>query len=54
MDKQVFPQETTGAKLSASIAFVGENKERRAIITELTKALEGHEGKTGTIITSIS
>lgn len=54
VDKQVFPQETTGAKLSASIAFVGENKERRAIITELTKALEGHEGKTGTIITSIS
>ena len=26
VDKQVFPQETTGAKLSASIAFVGENK----------------------------
>ena len=47
-----FPKETTGAKLSASISFIGDNKERRAVITELTKALEGHEGKTGTIITA--
>ena len=46
-----FPKETTGAKLAASISFIGEHKERRAIITELTKALDGHNGKTGTIIT---
>ena len=52
VENEAFPKETTGAKLSASISFIGEHKERRAIITELTKALEGHEGKTGTIITA--
>lgn len=46
-----FPKETTGAKLSASISFIGEHENRRAIITELTKALDAIEGKTGTIIT---
>lgn len=47
-----FPKETTGAKLMAAVSFIGEQKDRRAIITELTKALEGFQGKTGTIITA--
>lgn len=47
-----FPKETTGAKLMAAVSFIGEQKDRSAIITELTKALEGFQGKTGTIITA--
>ncbi|MBO8462838.1 MAG: carbamate kinase [Firmicutes bacterium] len=47
-----FPKETTGAKLAASITFVENHENRRAIITELTKALDGIEGKIGTIITN--
>lgn len=45
-----FPRQTTGAKLVSAVSFVGEKKERRTIITELTKALDGFHEKTGTII----
>ena len=41
---------TTLPKIKASLNFVEAGKDRRAIITELTKAKAGVFGKTGTII----
>lgn len=53
VENGTFPKETTGAKLVSAVSFVGENSKRRTIITELTKALDGFQEKTGTIIKAI-
>lgn len=38
-------------KVEACMKFVGQNPQKKAIITSLDKALEALEGKTGTVIT---
>lgn len=41
---------TTLPKIEASLNFVAAGKDRKAVITELTKAKEGLAGKVGTVI----
>ena len=37
-------------KIQASVEFVENGEGRKAVITSIEKAVEGYEGKTGTVI----
>ncbi len=51
MEQEEFGYTTMLPKVQASVEFVQQGENRRAIITSIDKAVEGYLGKTGTIIT---
>lgn len=52
IDAGNFPAVTTYPKVDASIRFVSAFPERKAVIANLEKAMDGLAGKTGTMITA--
>jgi carbamate kinase len=51
MEQGEFGKGSMLPKVAAAVAFVESGENRRAVITKLSKAKEGLEGKTGTVIT---
>jgi carbamate kinase len=52
MDQGQFGKGSMLPKVTAAVSFVESGKNRRAVITKLSKAKDGLEGRTGTLITA--
>lgn len=50
MEQGQFEPNTMLPKMQASVEFVESGEGRKAVITSIDKAIEGYEGKTGTVI----
>ena len=52
MEEKQFDEKSVLPKIEAAVSFVEQKAGRRAVITSIDKAIEGYNGKTGTIIES--
>ena len=52
MEENQFDEKSVLPKIEAAVSFVEQKTGRRAVITSIDKAIDGYNGKTGTIIES--
>ena len=52
MEENQFDEKSVLPKIEAAVSFVEQKAGRRAVITSIDKAIDGYNGKTGTIIES--
>ena len=50
MEENQFDENSVLPKIEAAVSFVEQKAGRRAVITSIDKAIDGYNGKTGTII----